>query len=236
MKAADLHRNSLLHQIKKLEDGKFTIGNKNVIMRSDSKGRAFLRFLSYRNRIDLVYRSGATITNPFLQQNTLNKIRNTINPIVVLFFGTCELTSKIGRYICVPEDLESRITQVKENYLDYKTQILQANQIAKVIFLDCPYQSIVIWNFLHNHPSPGCFETDQKRLEEAIKSLNLIIREINGDQVVPRLSRDLVYSTKKKRKAPIYYRNYSLLKDGVHSGDLITKLWFLRITRMITLA
>ena len=214
MKAVDLHKNSLLKQIKKLNDGNFEIGNKNVIFRSDSKGRAFLTQLSYRNRINLIFRSGAKITDSFMQYSTLNKIRNTHKPIVVLFFGTCEITSKVGKYIYVPEDINDKVQTVKENYIKYKEKILQANPEARVKILDCPFQSILIWNFLKGHPCPGIFEADQKRLEEAITNLNLIIHVINGNQIVPRLTKDQIYAIKKKGKAPIYHKNYSLLRES----------------------
>ena len=235
MKAIELHNNKVKQQIKKLTDCNYEIGNKNVLLRSDSKGRAFLPFLNYRNKINLIYRSGASITNPFMK-NTLIKVNKTANPIVVLFFGTCELTNKQGKYILVPENLDAKLDEIKRNYLLCKRDIIQANPSAKVIFLDCPYQSIIIWNFLKGHPCPGSFENDQKRLESAITILNTIIRDINGNQIVPRLALDITYSTKKKGKAPKYYRNYSLLRDGVHPTDQLTRLWFLRIRRMIALA
>ena len=235
MKAIELHNNKVKKQIRNLTDRNYVIGNKNVILRSDSKGRSFLPFLNYRNRINLIYRSGASITNNFMH-STLNKVRQTTKPIVVLFFGTCELTNKRGPYILVPENLESKLNEIKENYIACKLAIIESNPSAKVIFLDCPYQSIIIWNFLKGHPCPGSFESDQKRLESAVTTLNTIIRDINGNQIVPRLPLDMTYSTKKKRKAPKYYRNYSLLRDGVHPNEQLTRLWFLRIRRMIALA
>ena len=235
MKAVDMHTNQLLKQIKKLEDCNFRIGKRNVILRSDSKGRSFLQHLSYNNQINLIFRSGAKITNPFMK-GTLDKIQNTVNPIVVLFFGTCEIAVKLGKYIYIHDDIEARLEEIKNNYINYKQQILQINPDSKVIFLDCPYQSIIIWNFLKGHPCPGSFQNDQKKLEKAIIDLNLIIRDINGKQIVPRLALDMIYSTKKRRKAPKYYKNYSLLRDGIHANSLLNKLWFLRIVRMVNLA
>lgn len=235
MKSTEIHKNKLLKQIKKLENGKYEVGSRKVILRSDSKGRAFLPYLSYKNRINLIFRSGATIENPFMRK-TLDQIRNTVNPVVILFFGTCEITVKLGKFLYLPDDIDARLEQIKQSYIRYKSQILDANNTAKVKFLDCPYQSMIIWNFVKGHTSPGSFSSDQKTLECAIKSLNVIIRDINGDQVVPRLSLDMVYSSKKRRKAPKYFRNYSLLRDGVHANHLLNKLWFLRIIRMITLA
>ena len=159
-------------------------------MHSDSKGRAFLSKQTYRNRINLIFRSGTGITAPFMQADTLNKIHHTTKPIAILFFRTCELTYKSGKYIYVPDDLEHKVLTVKANYINYKQKVILANPQAVVKFLECPYQSIVIWNFLKGHPYPGRFEKDQKRLEVAIKALNIFIKEINGDQIVTRISKD----------------------------------------------
>ena len=235
MKSTEIHKNQLVKQINKLKDCNYEIGKRNVILRSDSKGRAFLPYLSYKNKINLIFRSGAKITNPFMAK-TLHTIRNTKNPIVILFFGTCEITVKLGKFLYLPADVTARLEEIKDNYIKYKSQILEANSNAKIIFLDCPFQSLIIWNFLKGHQSPGIFEEDQKTLELAIKTLNTIIKDINGNQVVPRLSLDMIYSSKKRRKAPKYFRNYTLLRDGVHANNLLNKLWFLRIVRMITLA
>ena len=88
---------------------------------------------------------------------------------------------------------------------------------------------------LKDHPSPGQFESDQKKLEEAILTFNYKLREINGARPVPRLALDFAYSIKKKNKPIKRLRNYGLLTDGVHACRFISKLWALRITRMITL-
>ena len=69
------------------------------------------------------------------------------------------------------------------------------------------------------------FDQNQKRLEDAIYSLNLKVKEINGDTIVPRLAVDMVYLLKKKNKPLQKLRNYSLLRDGVHANTFIAKLW-----------
>ena len=135
-----------------------------------------------------------------MQDYTLNRIKNTSKPIVVLFFGTCELTNKVGRYIHLPDNIENRIEEVIKSYAIYKERILQYNRDAVVIFLDCPYFSIVIWNFLRKHPYPGIFESDQRILEESILTFNRKLKDLNGDIVVPRLALDFMFSTKKKGK------------------------------------
>lgn len=235
MKAIELHANHLQKQIPRLLAGNFDVGPKNVIFRSDSKGRALMPYFMNTNRINLIFRPGKGIDDNFMQEYTLNRIKRTYKPIVILFFGTCELTDKRGKYIHIPVDIETRIDEIIDKYIKYKARILQYNAGATVIYLECPFFSIIIWNFLRKHPSPGIFELDQKRLEDAILTFNLKLKDINGDRAVPRLTLDFIYSIKKRNKPIRKYKNYSLLSDGVHTGAFLTRLWALRIMRMIAL-
>ena len=138
MKATDLHLNELKKQIWKLEGKYFKTSHRNVIFRSDSKGRSLLPFLT-NARVNLIYRSGGSITdnntNSFMQSYTLDRIKRTYKPLVLLLFGTCELTVKNGKFISIPEDLEGRVRDVIDKYYSYKQKILQFNPEATVIFL-----------------------------------------------------------------------------------------------------
>lgn len=239
MRVVELHQKDLLKQIKKLKNGKYDIKRNTrrpVIFRSDSKGRALLPHLNHHNRINLIFRGGAKITSDFLQVYTLNAISRVANPLIILWFGTCELTVKRGKYIFLADNLDEKLEEIKNQYLRYKQQIINTNQSSKVIFLECPYQSLIIWNFIKDHPSPGVFHNDQKTLECYIAKLNKIIKDINGNQSVPRLAQDFEFSIKKKKRAPKYIKNYSLLYDGVHPGKVLSQLWYLRIMRMLSLA
>ena len=234
MKAIELHINHLKKQIPKLQADNYKIGLKNVIIRSDSKGRSLMPYFTNTNRINLIYRPGKGIDDNFMKEYTLNRIKRTSKPIVILFFATCELTDKKGKYIYLPAELERRVDEVIDKYIKYKHKILQYNSEATVIYLDCPYFSLTVWNFLRGHPSPGSFDLDQKRLEQAILAFNLKLKNINGDRCVPRLALDFIYSIKKKNKPIKKLRNYSLLRDGVHAGPFLTELWALRIMRLIS--
>ena len=198
MKATELHFQHIKKQIPWLTKQKCDVGLKNVIIRADSKGRALQPFLNNTKRINLIYRSGSKLSDNFMQEYTLNRIRNTHNPIVILFFGTCELTNKEGKYILLPDNIENRINEVIERYANYKKTILKYNPDSIVIFLQCPYFSLIIWNFLKKHPFPGSFEKDQKTLEDSIILFNKKIKELNGDRAIPNLNLDFMYSIKKK--------------------------------------
>ena len=237
MKATELHRQMLDKQISKLQLLKYDT-NRNtsrpVLLRADSKGRSLLPYTNYRNKLNLVFRGGATIRNEFLQSYTLNKIARLRNPVVILWFGSCEMTQKNGKYISLIDNPEDKLVQIRNDYIAYKQQIKNANKNSTIIYLECPFQSIVIWNFVKGHPSPGSFKDEQRLLESYITKLNHIIKEINGDQVVPHLSQDMIFSIKKKKRTPKYLKNFSLLYDGVHPSKTLSKLWYLRIMRMLS--
>ena len=165
MRVAELHQLDLNKQFNKLKAGKYDIKRNTyrpIIFRSDSKGRCLLPYLNHHNRIDLVFRGGAKITNDFLKSYTLDRIHTARNPVIILWFGTCELTIKRGKYVFLSDDLDRKLEEIKQAYIAYKEQILAVNSGSKVIYLECPYQSLVMWNFGRRHPCPGIFMEDQK--------------------------------------------------------------------------
>ena len=239
MRVTELHLKTIKRQIVKLREGKYESKRNTtrlVILRGDSKCRALLPHINFLNKIDLIFRGGAKITDDFLQQKTLIRISRAPNPVIILWFGTCELTVKRGKYIFIADNLEAKLNSVVQSYIAYKQQILSVNNRSKVIFMECPFQSIIIWNFLRKHPHPGSFKNDQRQLEDYIAKLNCKISEINGNQVVPHISQDLIFSIKKRKRSAKNLKNYSLLNDGVHPGKQLSYLWYLRILRMLSFA
>lgn len=239
MRVTDLHRKMLEKQIKKLQKEKYETKRNTqrpVILRGDSKCRSLLPFINYHNKINLVFRGGAKINDDFLQRYTLTKISEAQKPLVIIWLGTCELTVKRGKYIHLADNLDDKLQTVVEDYIAYKQQILSVNIHSKIIFMECPFQSILIWNFLKQHPHPGSFKQDQQILEQYITKLNQQIKLINGNQVVPHISQDMVFSIKKSKRAAKYLKNYSLLYDGVHPGKQLSYLWYLRLMRMLSFA
>ena len=214
MRVAELHQVDLNKQVIKLKSCKYDIKRNTrrpIIFRSDLKGRSLLPYLNHYNRLNLVFRGGAKITHDFLKNYTLDRIYRAHNPIVILWFGTCELTVKQGKYIFLADNLDQKLEEIKRDYIAYKEQILTVNNSSKIIYLECPYQSLIMWNFGKGHPCPGIFKEDKKILESYITKLNLIIKDINGNQVVPHIAQDFVFSIKKKKRAPRYVKNYGLL-------------------------
>ena len=212
----NIHQHLLDKQIKKLKSSKYDIKR--------------------NTRWPIIFRGGAKISNNFLQNYALDTLSRASNPVIILWFGTCELTIKTGKYILLSNNLDGKLEEIRQSYVEYKEKILRINSGSKVIYLECPYQSLIMWNFGKGHPTPGIFIHDQKILEDYTTKLNKIIAEINGKQVVPHLAQDFQFSIKKKKRAQKYLKNYSLLYDGVHPGKILSQIWYLRIMRMLSFA
>ena len=181
-----------------------------MIIRGDSKARHLMAFIHEDPYINLNYRSGATIDNSFLHNTyTLNRIRRAFKPIVIIWLGTCELTTKRGRFIRLVDDIDSKLIEVERKTLQpyklYKEKVLDLNPNSTVIFLECPYFSITVWNRAKGHYYPETFNTEQIELERAIKELNYILRAINDNIRIPKISLDMEYSIKIRKNKPRTY-------------------------------
>ena len=73
-------------------------------------------------------------------------IRIATKPIVLIWQGTCEITKKSGNLIELCANSHEKIDQIIVKYRYLKSDIQRNNRHAEVIFLACPYYSIVEWN------------------------------------------------------------------------------------------
>lgn len=236
MKDYEMHAKQILKRTNYLEGLNYIGGQRDVIVRGDSKARHFMAHVHNDPYINITYRPGAKIDNIFLQHHTLHRVRRSYKPIVVIWLGTCELTEKRGRFIRLTDNIENTLDSVRIAYASYKEQVLNANSDSTVIFLECPYINIEIWNRAKNHSSPDMFRFQQAEMERTIDKLNLILRELNGECRTPRLAQDFTHSLKKKKNKPRqYYKNYKILTDGVHPAKPVAKLWYLRLVKMVAL-
>ena len=235
MKPQQLHLKKLEKEIKKLEKKHVGVSNKNnLIIASDSKGRFLRNQMSFNTHLNIQYRSGAKVNNNQLKSIVFRKIQSVQHPIVALWFGTCELTTKDGDFISLTTNIETKITDIITQYKELKREIITRNNRSKVIFLECPYFSLLEWNKHKNHPNPDLFSEQQKILEASIDKLNKEMQSINGNIRRTRISQDMVFSTKCKGKSQKYSIDYSLLKDGIHPGEVLTKLWLLKINSLLS--
>lgn len=103
-----------------------------------------------RGHFTIVNRGGATAIDERLIKELLSEVRSHDDPIVLVWFGTCELTEKkcagVGKYIksrsCPYQNIEITLTRNR----DLRDRILYANSLCTIIFIDIPYYSITITN------------------------------------------------------------------------------------------
>ena len=72
-------------------------------MLTDSKGLALNEILSddKKRKIRIIAKKGATITDIELTRRVVRAVKNYSDPIVAVWFGTCEITNKEGKYITI---------------------------------------------------------------------------------------------------------------------------------------
>ena len=210
---------------------------------TDSKGR----YLARENEkegvesIKILFSSGTTVDDLDFQSYCIRAVRYSKNPIVIIWFGTCELTRKEGKFITLREDNSEIITRLAVKYRYLKSAILKNNPSATVLFLNCPYYSLFRWN-----KNKGCATVEHRRYQQedellkgTIDQLNDKLREINSDQSsdigtkLPQIGLDLIKSSKNKNNVKVKYSiNYNLLLDGIHPGRELSKLWLLRLLKL----
>lgn len=170
MTPEELHAKTKIKRINYLENQNNIAGRRDVIIRGDSKARYLMRHVHEDPYININHRGGATIRNEtFLGNYTLNRVRRSYKPIVIIWLGMCELTTKRGKFVRLVENVDDRLDQIEQEYNIYKERVLSANSESTVIFLECPYYSIPLWNKHRGHYNPNCFQLEQVQLEIAIK-------------------------------------------------------------------
>lgn len=120
-----------LNRIKHLEDQEIIGGVRDIIICGDSKAWYFMSEVHHDSYININHRGGATIRNTFLGYHTLNRIHHAFKPIVILWFGTCELTPKHGKYVRLVDDIDRTWMKFKLNIV--KTRIKFITQTVTVL-------------------------------------------------------------------------------------------------------
>ena len=147
---------------------------------------------------------------------------------------TCDLTIKRDRYIYKRyesySDLESNLKPQLQGLVN-----LQKETGVKIGILEAPPIFTREWNRLKD-----CHDweiQDDKDLNEQVKKLNLLVREINSDLGYrsPRFLEDFVKSRKDKKTGKTRYSlSEKLLIDGVHPNELTAKKWLVQIVKSTT--
>lgn len=203
---------------------------------SDSKGRYIKQCVdSVQDNIKWYCKSGAESSTAlnWVKHNLYKVIAEHGAVCVYIWFGTCDLTVKKGKYIFLSENLELSVSKLKGNLLEIKKFCAEKN--TKVIFLEVPYFSIEVWNRNKGHKTPSSFHADDMRLSITVDSINHDITTLNQELGVisPRFNEDLRRSRKSRGKGIRYSFKFSLLQDGVHPSFILAKSWCSSLYRNI---
>lgn len=145
-----------------------------ILLITDSKGKHPKTVIPGRLRAHLntIYKSGASIRLRCVRRMCIanNKIRRANRPTVLLWFGTCELTIKKGKYTelntCPYQHIEALLTR----YREVKQNIININSRAHIYFIECPYFSIYRWNKFQGKTFTEITEAEEKRQDTSKRS------------------------------------------------------------------
>ena len=212
--------------------------NHSTILIGDSKVRHLENEMVSATNLTCFWRSGAKLDDVALKRHIDRHISQFNEPIVVLLFNTCYLTNFVAgnrKYIDLVNNVDEIANIIVETYRRFKQARLYRKPSSKIIFLECPYYSIVQWNKRKGHPQPDIFENNQEKLEKVINKLNEQLTELNLPFNPPRLAQDMIMKIKKRKNhKQSKLINYSLLLDGIHPAKNISKLWLIRINNYVS--
>lgn len=192
----------------------------------DSKVKYLKNEISRRHHVKLQCYSypGVGVDSSKIITKACSIARLCSKPTIVIWLGTCELTTKTDKAVLLSE---APVDEILEFYIFLKFKINTVNSSANVIFLDCPYYSIIEFNRV-KYPAPAHISAStQKQLESKTDAYNSKIRELNRWQA-PKFSQDLIRPSK-PAKTVLYKKNYTLLLDGIHPSSALSRLWLFRL-------
>ena len=174
----------------------------NALIVGDSKVRHIEQQMSAKTNLSSFWRSGAILSNDSLNKHIDRHIARFRKPIVILLFNTCYLTTVTNRetkYIDLVSNSDDIVNIVIEKYREFKQRRLLIKPSTRIIFLECPFYSIVEWNRRMKHPQPETFEISQNKLELMITDLNIKIKQLNEPLNLPQIAQDMIVKIIKKR-------------------------------------
>ena len=216
--------------------------NKTYLI-TDSKGDCVKRVSPSIGRFEIISKKGTNFADNDFIHSVAEKIKEDNKPIILFWFGTCELTAKKGKYIYIRQPPYQNIERCLTEAREAKEKLLRANKEAKIIFLDCPYYSTIKYNNKTSnrtvHPIRGnlkltainnkTISVNDLKLNKAVDYYNSQLLLLNK-VVTPKFGIDILAPTKRAiYKVTKYRKNVNLYYDGVHPIRPLSKLWLYRI-------
>ena len=209
------------------------------VVLADSKGNYLRHEVLHEHETNIVWwnKPGARVEERlhWLEQNIDAKLEQHGPIWLYIWLGTCNLTSKNKQYISLHPQIESELENIQSCFQRFLT-IIQSKPGCRVTFLETPIYSIEVWNRTKHHKSPETFVDQDHLLKEKVYALNGIVRELNtsvgshSPQFTCDLSRNPKVKTGGQRKAKSKpSHNFSLMKDGIHPGKILSRVWLRKI-------
>lgn len=227
MSEADLH--------KFLSRNPLSLPNKNNIfvpvLLSDSKA-ARLAELPQELSIEFLYKRGASTSDCFkLLQRKFCELQSRYNKplFVYVWCGTCDITKKTaGRYIDI-SDCSNFPSGLLHLFGQIKTFVLTRG--GRIKFIGVPCYSVSLYNLHKGHPAPNSFTASDIEVVNRVAAINRGIAVLNNalGKTTLKFNADLVKSRAKKGKPRNSY-NFSLLSDGLHPGQLLSRKWLRKLS------
>lgn len=208
------------------------------ILVTSSKGFSLLRnldlikCLGFELEINCWPGANFNQTYNWLKSNLAGKQRNYGDITLYIWIGTCDLTSKKGKFIDLAQNSDNECEEFIHFQIDRIVSFVKNFSTVKLIFLDIPPYSIVSWNTYKGHQCPDLFIDQDRILDGRITLLNNYIQEVDQHLGVKSLNfrADLLKYKRKGRKPVV---NFDLFKDGVHPGRVLARVWMRRFVTKI---
>ena len=191
---------------------------RNIFLFSDSKGKCLKKVAKKYDNLKIIAKASATVWDQDHRYVLIRKVHQTRFPIVLIWLGTCEITEKSGKYINLRDYPYQTIEDTLTEYRELKHSILQANRQTIVIFLECPYYSVIKANKIKGDKSVDKHNSKDKIVCDLVDYFNEKIRLLNPTNItIPRLAQDIITASKPRTRKEVKYRkNFNLFHDRVH--------------------
>jgi len=189
--------------------------NNQIILVTDSKGHCIRRVLPSLANLKIISKSGATAADGDLIEEVRKNIKGKSTPVVLVWFGTCELTSKKGKYIKLRHPSYQIAEICLTEYRDFKDKILDTNNNTKMVLLDCPYYSPKKYHILNKSTTNSQNEPDVKGDSNNLK----VISNNKKRKVIPPL-----YEDKNLSSVVDYFNNHLKLINDLKTPRFTTDI------------
>lgn len=128
------------------ENGRHPSFKQHTYLVSDSKGASVRRFFPKIPNFHILQKAGTSASDKSFTKFVTDEIRNRKKPVIIIWFGTCELTVKEGRELKLREPPFQNVEDRIRDNTKFKKELLRANKDAIIVFLECPYYSTKKYN------------------------------------------------------------------------------------------